>query len=76
MLVYTPVMETSEAQKTTGQRIREERKARGLYQHELAARVKLSVQTIRNIEADRHDPRLSNLREIARALGVRAADLL
>ena len=74
MVMYTTRMETME--KTTGKKIRDARKNRGLYQHELAARVGLSTQTIRNIEADRHDPRLSNLREIARALGVPVADLL
>lgn len=74
MVMYNVLMETMEG--TTGQRIRAARKERGLYQHELAARVKLSTQTIRNIEADRHDPRLSNLREIARALDVPVSDLL
>ena len=74
MVVYTPGMETSE--KTTGQRVRGLRKGLGLYQHELAARTGLSVQTVRNVEADRHDPELPTLRKIARGLGASLADLL
>lgn len=74
MVMYNAVMETME--KTTGERVREIRKGRGLYQHELAARAKLSVQTVRNVEADRHEPELPTLRKIAGALGVPLADLL
>lgn len=74
MVVYTPGMETTE--KTTGQRVKELRKGLGLYQHELAARAGLSVQTVRNVEADRHDPELPTLRKIARGLGASLADLL
>ena len=74
MVMYTTRMSTME--KTTGQRIREVRKERGLYQHELAAKAKLSTQSIRNIEAGRHEPRLPALRRIAGALGVPVSELL
>jgi transcriptional regulator with XRE-family HTH domain len=68
-------METME-KKTTAQRVREIRKEKGLYQHEVAARAKLSVQTVRNVEAGRHEPELPTLRKIAGALGVPLSDLL
>lgn len=74
MVVYNALMEKTE--NATGEKIRATRKERGLYQHELAARAKLSTQTIRNIEAGRHEPRLPALRKIAAALGVPMADLL
>ena len=75
MVVYNALMETME-KKTTAEKVREIRKERGLYQHELAARAKLSVQTVRNVEAGRHEPELPTLRKIAKALGVPLADLL
>jgi transcriptional regulator with XRE-family HTH domain len=67
-------METME--KTMAQRVREIRKKRGLFQHELAARARLSVQTVRNVEAGRHEPELPTLRKIAKALGVGLGELL
>lgn len=74
MLLYTDFMETT--MKTTGEKIRAARKEKGLYQHELAARARLSVQTVRNVEADRHEPELPTLRKIAAALGVPLSGLL
>lgn len=76
MVVYNALMETAMEKKTTAQRVREIRKERGLYQHEVAARAKLSVQTVRNVEAGRHEPELPTLRKIAGALGVPLSDLL
>jgi len=75
MVVYNAFMKTMEKM-TTAEKVREIRKERGLYQHELAARAKLSVQTVRNVEAGRHEPELPTLRKIAKALGVPLADLL
>lgn len=75
MVVYNALMKTMD-EKTTAEKVREIRKERGLYQHELAARAKLSVQTVRNVEAGRHEPELPTLRKIAKALGVPLADLL
>jgi len=75
MVVYNALMKTMD-KKTTAEKVREIRKERGLYQHELAARAKLSVQTVRNVEAGRHEPELPTLRKIAKALGVPLADLL
>lgn len=74
MVVYNPCVKIME--KTTAQKVRETRKGRGLYQHELAARAGLSVQTVRNVEAGRHEPELPTLRKVARALGVSLRDLL
>lgn len=74
MVVYNARMETMT--ETTGQKVRRLRRRRGLYQHEVAARAGLAVQTVRNVEADRHEPELPTLRKIAGALGVGVADLL
>jgi DNA-binding XRE family transcriptional regulator len=75
MVVYNALMETME-KKTTAERVREIRKEKGLYQHEVAARARLSVQTVRNVEAGRHEPELPTLRKIAGALGVPLSELL
>ena len=74
MVMYNAAVKTME--KTTAERVRDIRKGRGLYQHEVAARAGLSVQTVRNVEAGRHEPELPTLRKIARALGVSLGDLL
>ncbi len=75
MVVYNACMETIE-EKMTAEKVREIRKQKGLYQHELAARARLSVQTVRNVEAGRHEPELPTLRKIAGALGVPLSELL
>jgi transcriptional regulator with XRE-family HTH domain len=59
----------------TGGKVRKLRKERGLYQHELAARARVSTQTVRNLEKGRHVPETATLAKIAGALGVPLADL-
>jgi DNA-binding XRE family transcriptional regulator len=60
----------------SARRIRELRRARGLHQHELAALVGVSTQTIRNAEAGRHLPSRTTTVALARALRVPVSDLL
>lgn len=56
--------------------MRKLRKERGLYQHELAARARVSAQTVRNLEKGRHVPETATLAKIAGALSVSLPDLL
>lgn len=59
-----------------GQRIRKIRKARGLSQEELAARVDISVPHMSHIETGNTKLSLPVLADLALALEVRADDLL
>ena len=59
-----------------GVAIRRLRNAAGLTQEEVARRAKLSHGYYQRLEMGRHDPPLSTLRAIAKALGVPAAKLL
>ncbi len=52
------------------------RKRRGLSQRALAELSKVSYVTIARLETDMFDPRLSTLRQLAKALKVRVRDLL
>ena len=49
---------------------------RGLTQQALAVRAGVSLGYVSRLEIGRHDPKLSTLRKLARALGVPAAELL
>lgn len=57
-------------------RIKRLRKAKGLTQEVLAHRAKLSHGYIARLEIGRHDPTLSTLKKLARALGVSVSELL
>jgi len=61
---------------TTGQRIREARKAADLTQEALAHRASVSLPTVQRLEADRNGARVSTLTALAAALGVPLSDLL
>jgi transcriptional regulator with XRE-family HTH domain len=52
------------------------RKAAGLTQEALARRAKLSHGYYQRLEMGRHDPPVSTLRKLAKALGVRVTELL
>jgi transcriptional regulator with XRE-family HTH domain len=52
------------------------RKRRGLTQQALAVRAGLTLGYIARLEIGMHDPRLSTLRKLAKALGVPVAGLL
>lgn len=58
-----------------GQRVHEVRKQRRLTREELAKKADVSISALVQIEAGR-PPRLTSLEAVARALHVRAADLL
>lgn len=57
-------------------RIREWRAKRKLSQRELAERSGVSREYIARIELGQHDPTVSTLEKLAKALGVKAARLL
>jgi len=52
------------------------RKAAGLTQEQVARRAKLSHGYYQRLEMGRHDPPLSTLRALAKALGVKVTALL
>jgi transcriptional regulator with XRE-family HTH domain len=52
------------------------RKKRKMSQADLAARVDLSREYIARLETGHHDPPLSTLEKLAKALKVKVADLL
>jgi transcriptional regulator with XRE-family HTH domain len=52
------------------------RKAAGLTQEQVARRARLSHGYYSRLEMGRHDPPLSTLRAIAKALGVSVAELV
>jgi transcriptional regulator with XRE-family HTH domain len=52
------------------------REAKGLSQGALAERAKLTREHLNRLEAGRYDPTVGTLQRIARALGVRAVELL
>jgi transcriptional regulator with XRE-family HTH domain len=57
-------------------RIRRLRIAKGWTQQTLAERAKVSLGYVVRLEAGRYDPKLSTLRKVAKALGVKVRDLL
>lgn len=61
---------------TTGARIKQARKARGLTQKQLGAISGTSEITIRQYELGKRQPRLEQLQRIATALGVHILDLV
>lgn len=59
-----------------GERIREERKKRGLSQNVVAHNAGIAVNSLRLYEANKRTPNLEQLRRIAIAIGVTVADLV
>ena len=58
------------------QKIREARKREGITQAELSKQIEVSRNTIVNFETGRRDPRVKDLRKIAKALNVSVAELI
>jgi transcriptional regulator with XRE-family HTH domain len=58
------------------QRIQELRKRRGLTQEQLAAKAGVSRGYLARLETARHDPTLTMLEKLAKALGVKPAKLI
>jgi transcriptional regulator with XRE-family HTH domain len=52
------------------------RKAAGITQEQLARKAGLSLGYVQRLEAGRHDPPVSTLRALAKALGVPVVELL
>lgn len=57
-------------------KLKQQRKARGLTQGELAAKVGLSLGYIARLEIGMHDPPLSTLAKLAKALKVTVGELV
>jgi len=60
---------------TSVKTIRELREAAGLTQLELAVRVGVTPSTVYNWESGRAEPRVSQLRRVAEAFGVKMDDI-
>jgi transcriptional regulator with XRE-family HTH domain len=61
---------------TLAMRIKQLRKRRGLTQATLAKKAGLSLPYVGRLETEQHDPRLSTLKRLAKALAVPVAELL
>jgi transcriptional regulator with XRE-family HTH domain len=61
---------------TLGTRVRMQRARLDLSQTELGRKVGVSTNTISAIEADKHEPRVSHLKALAKVLGVKVSYLL
>jgi transcriptional regulator with XRE-family HTH domain len=61
---------------TVKQNLKRLRKAAGMTQEQLARRAGLSLGYVQRLEVGRHDPPVSTLRVLAKALGVKVAKLL
>ncbi|WP_267593112.1 helix-turn-helix domain-containing protein [Carbonactinospora thermoautotrophica] len=59
-----------------GAQVRRLRQNRGLSQEELAEKAGVNLKTLCGVERDETSPRLDTLHKLARALGVRTAELL
>jgi transcriptional regulator with XRE-family HTH domain len=57
-------------------RLKELRQARGMTQETLARKAGVSRAYLARLEMGRHDPPLSRLRKLAKALSVTVADLV
>jgi len=58
-----------------GKRLKALRRRRGMTQSDLARRAGLSLGYLARLELGRHDPSLTTVRKLARALKVTVADL-
>jgi transcriptional regulator with XRE-family HTH domain len=59
-----------------GERLVDLRKRAGLTQEQLAVRAGVASATVRRIEGDDIDPRLSTIRKLAAVLGVEPRELV
>jgi transcriptional regulator with XRE-family HTH domain len=59
-----------------GNRLREVRKGKGLTQEKLAESAKLSRNYVNDVERGRRNVTIATVESLARALGVRMADLM
>ena len=61
---------------TVEENLKRLRKAAGMTQEQLARRADLSLGYVQRLEVGRHDPPVSTLRALAKALGVPVTELL
>ena len=61
---------------TLAMRLKRLRKTRGITQEVLARKAGVSLGYVARLEIGRHDPKLSTLKRLAKALGVPVAELL
>ena len=61
---------------TLALKVKRLRAAKGFTQERLAQRAKVSVGYIARLETGHHDPKLSTLKRLAKALGVPVTELL
>ena len=64
------------ARKRFAMRLKELREQRTMSQAALAAKVRVSREYIARLESGKHDPPLSRVEKLAKALGVKVAALL
>lgn len=75
---YRPAVETiaMRGRRTLGERVRQSRQSAGLTQEELARAANIGRVTLIRLERGEQSPRFKTLNAIAKALGIRARDLL
>ncbi len=57
-------------------KLKQLRKKRGITQEGLARKANISLGYVARLEIGRHDPKISTLRKLSRALGVPVTELL
>jgi len=62
--------------KRFGEKLRKLRKKTGLSQQELAEKSKLDITTVNELENGNRQPMLKTVNKIAKALNIKASDLL
>ena len=61
---------------TIGEQIEKRRKAKGMYQEDLAAKLNITKQAICNWEKGRTEPNIGYINQLAKALNCSVSDLL
>ncbi len=62
--------------KRLAMKLKQLRKKRGVTQEAVARKARISLGYLARLEIGRHDPKVSTLKRIAKALGVPVAELL
>lgn len=76
LVSYGGSVMAAKTERAIGAKVAAYRKAAGLTQEELAARLNLAYETISRLESGRNLPSLKRLEKVADALGVRLTDLI
>lgn len=70
------IMLISDDNKTSGERIRELRRAKGMTQAKLSKEAKIAINSLRRYESDERQPTITVLRKIADVLDVDVTELI